>query len=205
MLVADLGTAAGVAAVEARTASTSAPIDLLVNNAGFGAYGAFADLAPELHRAMIDLNVTALVRLTHAALDQQRPRGAGGVINVGSTAAYQPDPFGAVYGASKAFVRSFTEALHEELRGSGVHVMLLSPGFTDTEFQEVADVADDAMPAALRTSAEAVVAEAIRDFGRGRAVCVPGVANKLNVAAVDLTPSVVSRKASRFVHQRFSA
>jgi uncharacterized protein len=205
VLTADLGTAAGVAAVEARVAATAEPIDLLVNNAGSGAYGAFTDLPRDGHRAMVDVNVAALVRLTHAALGQQLAREAGGVINVGSTAAYQPDPFGAVYGASKAFVRSFTEALHEELRGSEVHVMLLSPGFTDTEFQRVAGVADGAMPAALRTSAEQVVTEALRDFGRGRAVCVPGATNKLNVAAVQVTPSVVSRKASRLVHDRFTA
>jgi uncharacterized protein len=205
VLIADLGTADGVAAVEARLTATSAPVDLLVNNAGFGAYGAFTELDADRQREMVDLNVGALVQLTHAALGQQLARDVGGVINVGSTAAYQPDPFGAVYGASKAFVRSFTEALHEELRARAVHVMLLSPGFTDTEFQQVAGVAAGAMPAALRTSAERVVAEALRDFGRGRAVCVPGATNKLNVAAVDVTPSVVSRKASRIVHDRFTA
>jgi uncharacterized protein len=205
VVAADLGTPAGVAQVERRLAATARPIDLLVNNAGFGAYGAFTDLPTDRHAAMVDLNVTALVRLTHAALRQQSARGAGGVINVGSTAAYQPDPFGAVYGATKAFVRSFTEALHEELRGTDVHVMLLSPGFTDTEFHQVADVATRAMPSALRMTADAVVTEALRDFARGRAVCVPGVTNKLNVAAVEVTPSSVSRRASRLVHERFTA
>lgn len=204
VLTADLGTEQGIASVADRLTTTTSPVDLLVNNAGFGAYGAFSDLPMERHAAMIDLNVGALVRLTSAAVTQLLPRRAGGVINVGSTAAYQPDPFGAVYGASKAFVRSFTEAIHEELRGSGVHAMLLSPGFTDTEFQAVADVADGAMPGPLRMTAEAVVAGALRDFARGRAVCVPGAANKLNVAAVELTPSAVSRRASRLVHERFS-
>jgi uncharacterized protein len=205
VLPADLGTSDGVAAVEARLSAVVDPVDLLVNNAGFGAYGAFEDIAAERYRQMLDLNVTALVRLTHAVLGQLVPRGVGGVVNVGSTAAYQPDPFGAVYGASKAFVRSFTEAVHEELRDRGVHVMLLSPGFTETEFQEVADVARSAMPAPLRMTAEQVVAAAIRDFGRGRPVCIPGPSNKLNVAAVEVTPSVISRKASRIVHERFPA
>lgn len=205
VLPADLGTPAGVAAVEARLARTDEPVDLLVNNAGFGAYGAFVELPIDRQHDLIDLNVTALVRLTRAAVGQLTARRAGGVINVGSTAAYQPDPFGAVYGASKAFVRSFTEAIHEELRGSGVHVMLLSPGFTDTEFQQVAAVSDAAMPTALRTSAQQVVDAALRDFGRGRPVCIPGPVNKVNVAAVDVTPSVISRKASRVVHERFTA
>lgn len=205
VLVADLGMAAGVAAVEARLTATSSPIDLLVNNAGSGAFGAFDELAADRQRAMVDLNVGALVQLTHAALRQQLARDVGGVVNVGSTAAYQPDPFGAVYGATKAFVRAFTEALHEELRDRAVHVMLLSPGFTDTGFHQVAGVETGAMPAALRTTARQVVAAALRDFGRGRAVCVPGATNKLNVAAVDITPSVVSRKASRIVHDRFTA
>lgn len=205
VLPADLGTGDGVARVAARLVARSAPVDLLVNNAGFGAYGAFADLPRDDQRGMVDLNVGALVQLTHAALEQQLTRDAGGVINVGSTAAYQPDPYGAVYGASKAFVRSFTEAVNEELRGRAVHVMLLSPGFTDTEFQQVAGVADGAVPPALRTSAERVVREALRDFARGRTVSVPGPTNKLNVAAVQLSPSVVSRKASRIIHDRFTA
>jgi uncharacterized protein len=203
VLPADLATAGGVATVAARLARTSAPVDLLVNNAGFGSYGRFTELPVDRQRTLVDLNVGALVELTHAALGQLVPRDVGGVINVGSTAAYQPDPFGAVYGASKAFVRSFTEAVYEENRDRDVHVMLLSPGFTETEFQQVADVSDGAMPVPLRTSAEQVVAEALRDFGRGRPVCVPGATNKLNVGAVQLTPSVVSRKVSRLVHERF--
>jgi uncharacterized protein len=205
VLPADLGTPAGVAAVAARLRRTSAPVDLLVNNAGFGSYGRFEDLPVDRQRAMVDLNAGALVELTHAAVEQLLPRTAGGVINVASTAAYQPDPFGSVYGATKAFVRSFTEAVHEEVRGRGVHVMLLSPGFTETEFQEVASVASSAMPAALRTSAEEVVAAALTDFGRGRSTCVPGTANKVSAAAAQVTPSFVSRKVSKRLHERFPA
>lgn len=204
VLPADLATPAGVSTVEARLADTQRPVDLLVNNAGSGAYGAFVDLPADRQRELIDLNVTALVRLTRAALGQLVPRRAGGVINVGSTAGYQPGPFGAVYGASKAFVRSFTEAVHEEQKGSGVHVMLCSPGFTDTEFQEVADVSPQAMPAPLRARADEVVATALRDFARGRPVCVPGATNKLTVAAVEVTPSAITRRASRLVHERFA-
>ncbi len=203
VLVADLTDAAGLAGVEERLTARELPVDLLVNNAGFGAYGAFDALPADRQQAMIELNVTALVRLTSAAVGALLPRGRGGVINVGSTAGYQPDPFGAVYGATKAFVRSFTEAIHEELAGRGVHVMLLSPGFTDTEFQQVAAVAHDAMPGVMRADADAVVAAALRDFGRGRAVCVPGAANKLTVATAEVSPSIVSRKVSRIVHDRF--
>jgi uncharacterized protein len=203
VLPADLTTPAGLAAVAGRLARTTDPVDLLVNNAGFGTYGVFADLPVDRQRAMVDLNVGALVELTHAALGQLVPREAGGVINVGSTAAYQPGPHGAVYGASKAFVRSFTEAVHEEVRRRGVHVMLLSPGFTPTEFQQVADVPAAAVPTALQTSTEEVVAAALRDFARGRPVCVPGTVHKLNVAAAQCTPSAISRKVSALVHQRF--
>jgi uncharacterized protein len=205
VLPADLATPEGVAAVAARLRRTGDPVDLLVNNAGYGTYGPVEELPVERQRAMIDLNAGALVELTHAALGQLLPRAGGGVINVASTAAYQPDPFGAVYGATKAFVRSFTEAVHEEVRGRGVHVMLLSPGYTETEFQQVASVSSSAMPAALQTSAEEVVATALTDFGRGRAVCVPGTGNKVSVAAAQVTPSFVSRKVSKRVHERFPA
>jgi uncharacterized protein len=204
VLPADLLDPAGLASVEARLASPDAPIDLLVNNAGFGLYGDHADLAVERQQAMIELNVLALTRLARAALDQQVARGVGGVINVGSTAGFQPNPHGAVYGATKAYVRSFTEAVAEELRGTPVHVMLLAPGFTDTEFQAIAGVADGAVPDAARMTAGPVVSAALRDFARDRVVCVPGAANALAAAGSDVSPSAVSRRISGLVHRRFA-
>ncbi len=202
IIAADLTTDAGIDDVVARLAAEPA-IDLLVNNAGFGAYGPFAELEVDRQAAMIDLNVGTLTTLAHAAVTAQQARGNGGIINVGSTAGFQPDPFGAVYGATKAYVRSFTEALYEELDGSGVHAMLLAPGFTETEFQQVAGVAADALPTAARMTAEPVVSAALADFARGRVVCVPGGANKAAAFGSQVTPSVISRQVSRLVHDRF--
>lgn len=202
LIVADLATSDGVEVVAARL-EAEPTVDLLVNNAGVGAYGPFDDLAVDRQAGMVDLNVRALTVLTHAAVTAQRRHGGGGLINVGSTAGYQPDPFGAVYGATKAYVRSFTEALHEELDGSGVHAMLLAPGFTETEFQQVAGVADGALPAAARMTAGPVVAAALADYAKGRAVCVPGAANKVSAFGSQVTPSVVTRRLSKLVHERF--
>jgi short-subunit dehydrogenase len=204
VLPADLTDDAELAAVEARLRATSAPVDLLVNNAGFGAYGAFVDLPPERQTEMVACNVTAMVRCTHAVLAQLRPRGRGGVINVGSTAGFQPDPWAAVYGGTKAFVRSFTEALHEELRGTGVRVMLLAPGVTATEFQQVAGVHVDRAVAAVSMPVEPVVERALTDLARGRAVSVPGAVNRLGALGADLTPSALSRRVSGLVHERFA-
>lgn len=204
VLVADLGTTAGTDRVADRLGADPG-IDLLVNNAGFGAYGTFGGIDAAHQAAMIDLNVRAVTVLAHAAATAQLARGEGGILNVGSTAGFQPDPFGAVYGATKAYVRSFTEALHEELADTGVHVMLLAPGFTETEFQRVAGVAEGAVPAAARMTAEPVVAAALADFASGRAVSVPGAVNKLSALGSDLTPSAVTRRVSRRVHERFSA
>jgi uncharacterized protein len=205
VLPADLTSPDGVAAVAARLRDPADPIDLLVNNAGFGAYGDVVDLDVDRQAAMVDLNVRALTTLAHAAASAQLTRGEGGIINVGSTAGFQPNPGGATYGATKAYVRSFTEALHEELRDRGVHVLLLAPGFTETEFQEVAGVADGAVPAAARMTAAPVVEAALADFARGRAVCIPGAANRVSALGADVTPSIVTRRLSKLVHERFSA
>jgi uncharacterized protein len=204
VLPADLTVEADLAHVERRLRQTDEPVDLLVNNAGFGAYGPFGELAIDRQQQMLDLNVTALVRLARAVLDQLRPRGTGGVINVGSTAGFQPDPFAAVYGGTKAFVRSFTEAMHEELRGSGVHAMLLAPGITSTEFQDVSGVHLDPVTTAATMPAGPVVEAALRDFARGRAVSVPGAVNRLGALGADLTPSTLSRRVSGVVHRRFA-
>ena len=121
--------------VEARAASVDHPIELLVNNAGVGSAGAFIDLPIDGEVAQVDLNVTALVRLTHAVLPGLVGRGRGGIINVSSLGGFQPAPLNATYSATKAFVLSFTEAVHEEVLASGVRVSCLCPGFTHTGFQ----------------------------------------------------------------------
>ncbi|MTV24264.1 SDR family oxidoreductase [Nitriliruptoraceae bacterium ZYF776] len=203
VVAADLTDPADRARVTARLTATQRPVDLLVNNAGAGVYGAFAELDPDRQLDVVTLNVTALTELARAVAPQLVARGRGGILNVGSTAGYQPDPFGTVYGATKAYVRSFSEALHEELRPQGVHVMLLAPGFTETEFQQVAGVAGDPLPSAARMRPEVVVAAALRDFARGRAVCVPGGINRLTAVVSDASPSAISRRVSGALHRRF--
>lgn len=200
VLPADLATSTGVAAVAGRLTDTERPVDLLVNNAGFGLYGPFAELDAERQQQMVDLNVGAVVALSRAALPGMLERGGGAVLNVASTAAFQPDPWGAVYGATKAFVRSFSEALHEEVRGTGVRVLVSCPGFTATEFQQVAGIAGDAMPEAVAMTVGPVVAAALDDLQRGRAVSVPGWQNKLSAWGSDLSPSALTRRVSGRVH-----
>src|SRR5690606_27628834 len=129
VLAADLTDAGGLRAVEERIAAEPT-LELLVNNAGFGTSGPFADLDRDREEQEVRLNVLALVRLTHAALQGFRERGHGTVVNVSSLAGFQPSPYNATYAATKAFVNSFTQAVAEELRGSGVRLQLLCPGFT---------------------------------------------------------------------------
>jgi uncharacterized protein len=203
VLVADLESDAGVAAVEGRLHDESRPVELLVNNAGFGTSGRFHELPVDNEAAEIRLNVLALVRLTHAAVTKMVARGHGGVINVSSVGAYQPTPNSATYAATKAFVSSFTNAIHEELHGSGVKAMVLAPGFTHTEFHERAGIANKAqMPEFLWQSTDEVVTAALKAYGRGRAVCVPGPINGVAAAFSGTMPAGVSRKIAGIVTKR---
>jgi short-subunit dehydrogenase len=194
VLTADLADDAALATFEARLADAGRPVDLLVNNAGFGTSGQFHTLPVEREEQEIRLNVLALVRLCHAALDAQVARGRGGVINVASIAGYQPTPGNATYGATKAFVSSFSQAVHEELRGTGVRCMVLSPGFTRTEFQARAGIDSSEVPGFLWQEAATVVDHALRAYGKGRAVCVPGPLNSATAAFTAVTPHSVTRK-----------
>jgi short-subunit dehydrogenase len=170
-------------------------LDLLVNNAGFGTIGRFVRLDPDREEEEIRLNVVALVRLTRAALPGMVSRKRGGVINVSSLAAFNPGPVNATYAATKAFVNSFTEALHEELRDTGVRVQALCPGFTHTEFQERAGVDKSRIPSAAWMSAEAVVEASLAGLRRGEVVCIPGMANRLAAGVTGLLPRRLVRRA----------
>lgn len=203
VLPADLESDAGVATVEARLGRDDAPVELLINNAGFGTSGPFHELPVAGEEAEIRLNVLALVRLTHAALVPMVERGHGGVINVSSVAAYQPTPDGATYGATKAFVSSFTNAIHEELRGTGVKAMVLAPGFTHTEFHERAMIeAESGMPEFLWQSAEEVAEAALKAYERGRSVCVPGAVNVAAAAFSTTLPAGITRRVAGLVTRR---
>ncbi len=205
VLVADLADAADLERVAERLRREERAVDLLVNNAGFGAYGPVHRADPDLLARMVAVNITAVVQLTRAFLPGLLARPRGGVINVGSTAGERPGPHAADYGASKAFVNRWTEALHEELRGSGVRVLLLAPGFTATEFQQVAGVAADAAPAALAADADEVVTAGLAAFAAGRAVCVPGAADRVLLQAARILPRAAVRRISGMIHARGDA
>lgn len=202
VLGADLADPGDRARVEDRLRSDRQVVDLLVNDAGLGGYGRLDTQDPDLLRRMVEVNVTALLHLTRAGLPGMLERQRGGVINVGSTAGERPGPHAAVYGASKAFVNRLTEAVHEEVRGTGVRVLLLAPGFTATEFQAVAGVAADVAPAALAADPDEVVAAGLQAFAAGRALCVPRVADRALLHAARALPRVAVRRVSGLIHAR---
>jgi short-subunit dehydrogenase len=170
-LIADLSTTAGVDALLARAASLQ--IDLLVNNAGVAIYGPFSATSVERELELVRLNVEAIVALTRGLLPEMLARGRGGVINVASQMAFQPMPYVAAYAASKAFVLSFSEALAEELRGTGVRVTTVAPGFVSTEFANVAGSHDPERRFPHLQPAR-VVESALRAHDRGRTIKVVG-------------------------------
>jgi uncharacterized protein len=151
-------------------------IGALINNAGFGLAGRFARQPAERQSEMISLNITALTELCRAVLPGMQARGKGAILNVASTAAFQPGPNMAVYYATKAYVLSLTEALHQELKGSGIRVSALCPGPTATEFFDVAQVTG--LLPRMATDPVAVVRKGLRGLDRNRAVIIPGLGNK---------------------------
>ena len=179
-LVADLSTREGMALVEARLSSAEAPVDLLVNNAGFGLKKRFLDNDVEQEQAMLEVLVVAVMRLTHAALRAMTERGRGGIINVSSVAGYQPR---GSYSAAKAWVNRFGEWAAHEYAPRGVHVMTLCPGFTKTEFHGRMDVGRDAVPSFLWLDVDDLVREALADFDAGKALSIPSRRYKVIAAA----------------------
>jgi len=177
-------------------------IDMLINNAGFGSMGYFDKLDPEREVEMIDLNVRALVDLTHRFLIPMRKRNQGTIINVASTAGFQSVPFMTTYAATKAFVLSFSEALSEENRPFGVHVMALCPGVTETNFFEAAQMGRPPMRGVQ--TAEEVVDTALRGLRRRKGVIVSGWLNRVMVVAERFVPrAVVLRITGKALRQRF--
>ena len=157
------------------------PIEVLVNNAGFGSYGIFAEADSDREDDEVALDVSAVITLARAFLPGMLARGSGGILNVASTIAFQPAPYQALYGASKAFVLSFSQALWAEARAAGVAVTALCPGPTRTGFVEALGAADAAHTAIYRRLAdpEPVIEAGLRALDKGRAVVIPGVRNKL--------------------------
>lgn len=195
VLVADVTDAGAVEQVMAAVVATGHPLGLFVNNAGMGQDGPFhaGDATRQLD--MVRLNVEALVALTHAALGVLVPQGCGAVLNVASVVSFLPAPNSAIYAASKAFVLSFTEAVHEEVRPLGVTVTALCPGATQTEFFERAGSDADQMPAFMMADPDVVAADGLDAVARGEAVRVSGGVNKASVAIMRLLPRLLLRKA----------
>jgi len=157
-------------------------VDTLINNAGFGLAGRFAGNPLGRQSEMVDLNVRTLVELCHLVLPAMRARGRGAILNVASTAAFQPGPNMAVYYASKAFVLSFTEALHHELKGTGVKVSALCPGPTESEFSDVADSHSPTLER-MKMPAAPVVRAGLAGLDANKAVVIPGFRNKIGAQA----------------------
>lgn len=174
----------------------------LVNNAGFGYHGEVAGQDPARQAAMIQVNVAAVAALTRRLLPPMLARGAGVIVNVASTAAFQPVPYFTAYAATKAFVLSFTEALAEEVAARGVRVLCLCPGPTHTEFFDAAGM-EPRFPAVRMTTAEAVVDAALRGLEAGRRVVIPGVANALVAQSTRFaTRRLVTRLGARIMKPR---
>ena len=169
-------------------------VELLVNNAGFGLIGRFAELDARRERQMIDLNVGSLTDLCRAVAPQMIKRKSGAILNVASTAAFQPGPKMAVYFATKAFVLSLSEALHEELKPHGIRVTCLCPGPTRTEFGEVAGFGGNGLFDRVAMDAAEVVEAGLKGLDRNRAVVVPGLINKIGAASTRFTPRPLVRK-----------
>lgn len=194
VLAADLAAPPGVAGVLEALRSRGIALDLLVNSAGLGHTAPFHEQPLDRVRAMIDVNVKALVELTRGVLPGMVERRAGAIVNVASNAAFQPVPYLSVYAASKAFVLSFTEALANELRGTGVRVQALCPGITATEFLDVAETHSGLLVTRMpMLTSEDVVAASLRGLETGKLRVVAGFANRVLGALVPFTPGALTR------------
>ena len=174
-------------------------VDGVVNNAGFGDHGDVGSADPHRLSSMVTLNCTALVELTRATLPRMIANRRGVVVNVASTAAFQPIPTMAVYAATKAFVLSFTEALWDEVRGTGVRVLAISPGGTDTPFFTAANATSTRMTAKPMRSVEQVVATTFRGLEQGRPSIIDGGLNTVLATASRFSPTRLAMMISRAV------
>ncbi|MFD7445089.1 SDR family NAD(P)-dependent oxidoreductase [Streptomyces sp. NPDC059909] len=198
VLSADLAEEAGIASVEARLSDRKRPVDLLVNNAGFGNKGRYLEVSMADELRMLKVHCEAVLRLTSAAAGAMRERGRGGVVNVASVAAFVPR---GTYGASKAWVVQFTQGAARDLAGTGVRLMALCPGFVRTEFHQRAGMGTDSIPGWMWLDADKLVSAALADLARGKTVSIPDPRYKALMGVVKLAPrgllGGVSSKAGR--------
>ncbi|HEX7168757.1 MAG TPA: SDR family oxidoreductase [Acidimicrobiales bacterium] len=202
VIPADLTDRTELRKVEDRLSDAARPVDVLVNNAGFGTTGRFHEMPLDEEDREIRLNVLALMRLTHAALPGMVERGKGGVVNVSSIAGFSPAPGNATYCGTKAFVNSFSLSLHEEYRSHGITVLCVAPGATKTEWQARAGYDDSAVPSFAWQSAEEVADGSLRALDGKRALFVSGWTNKAMVAATHFAPRSLLARISGTVSRQ---
>jgi len=199
VLVADLSDRAQIEKVAQRLADDARPVDLLVNNAGFGQKHGFLTNEVEVEEAMLDVLCTAVLVLSHAAGRAMRDRGRGGIINVSSVASYAAM---GTYSAAKGWVRLFSEGLSRELAGTGVTCMALCPGFTRTEFHDRGRMNMSRLHDYMWLDAATVVHQALADAARGKVVSVPGPQYKALVGVMSSVPRGLVRDLSGALHRR---
>jgi short-subunit dehydrogenase len=192
----DLADPGAPARLAAELETRGIEVEFLVNNAGFGMTGRFAELDLARQLAMVQVNIAAVVHLTRLVLPAMIARKSGRILNIGSMAGFLPGPSMAMYYASKAFVNSFTEALHFELRETGVTVTLSCPGPTDTEFAQVARNGKTRLFKMRSMSASEVAAHAYRAMMRGKPIAIPGVRNKLGAQSLRVVPRAMLLRTS---------
>ncbi|HET9953148.1 MAG TPA: SDR family oxidoreductase [Polyangiaceae bacterium] len=200
-VAADLSTSDGITGLLNAVDDLKVPIRHLINNAGFGSVGAFADGDAEQERRMLHVNVEAVVALSRHFLPRLLAVAEGGIIQVASTVAHQPTPFMATYGASKAFVLNFALALSEEVRGSGVRVLTLCPGPVPTGFQAAAGFETTGLMRLTKLEASEVVERALAAYEDGKRIVTPGVLNAAQTRAVKVLPEPVVLRAARWAMQ----
>lgn len=193
VLPADLADRSQLAMVETRVADRARPVDILVNNAGFGLRQRFGRSAVEDEQRMLDVLVTAVMRLSHAAVPAMTERGRGGIVNVSSVASWIT---GGTYSAAKAWTTVFTEGLATELRGSGVRAVAVCPGFVRTEFHDRAAMDISQIPAWMWLDADAVALGALADLDAGRVLSVASSRYKALAGALRVMPRSVVRRVS---------
>jgi len=202
VIAADLADPAAPGELMAEIGRRGLAVNWLINNAGFGLHGPFAELDAAAQAHMIDVNCRAPMVLARAVLPGMIQMRGGGILNVASTAAFQPGPWMAVYYATKAFLLSFSEALHEEVRGHGVHVAAICPGPTQTEFFDAAGMGDDLLLRRLASSPERVVRDGLAALDRNRAVRVSGLRNRVMAWSPMFGPRWLVRRVAGAIQRR---
>ena len=197
VLVVDLAQPDGPRTIDDALASANVQVDVLVNNAGFGLQGGFAQLPLQRQLDMIQVNITALTELTRRFLPGMLQRNRGGVLNVGSTAGFQSGPLMAVYYATKAYVLSFTEALAEEVAGSALRISCLAPGATASEFAAVAGMEKSNLFRVQAMDADVVARFGYDAWTRGKVLAIPGISNRIGAFSVRFAPRALVRRVIR--------